>query len=413
MLELHNKYGPIVRTGPSELAFFTPEGFKDIYTERIGHKLALKHRSHYPLPPNAADNIVTAEPILQSYVDTFVRKLRERASAGPVDIRSWFNFVIFDITGDLMFGEAFGCLEESRLHDWIELLFGTAKAYSYLMAVHQFPLFRALLERMIPPSNMQKILDRFNMTAEKTDKRLSTQTDRPDIITFALGNGLKSEEVPGSLGDRTMTRAELHSNAYVIIGAGSEEPATHLAGYMYYLATHPPQRHRLRQEIRSTFQTDADITLAKIAKMPYLNAIIDESFRIYSPFVTSLPRVVQDGGDTIASETVPAGTTIACHLYASFHSPQNFVMAENFLPEPWLGQDAQFANDRRDVLRPASLGPRGCIGKALGYAEIRLVLCKLLWHFDARLSDASRNWLDQDVFFIWGKPALMVELVES
>jgi cytochrome P450 len=339
MLELHNKCGPVVRIGPSELAFFTLEGFRDIYTKRAGHKLALKHRSHYPLPPNAADNIVTAideatharhrrllghafsekalkeqEPILHGYVDTFVSRLRERASAGPVDMRSWFNFVIFDITGDLMFGESFGCLQESRLHDWVELLFGAAKAYSYLMAVHQFLLLRALLERLISRSVAQKGMDHFKLTAERMDKRLATQIDRPDMITFALRNGMKSEEVGGGGGDRTMSRAELHSNAYVLIGAGSEEPATHLAGCMYYFATHAAARRRLREEIKTTFPSEADITLAKAAKMVYLNAVIDESFRIYSPFVTSLPRVVHDGGDSIAGGFVPAGVSCSCDL---------------------------------------------------------------------------------------------------
>jgi hypothetical protein len=41
------------------------------------------------------------------------------------------------------------------------------------------------------------------------------------------------------------------------------------------------------------------------------------------------------------------------------------------------------------------------------------VLCKLFWNFDACLDKQSRNWLDQDVFFIWDKPALMVNLVED
>jgi hypothetical protein len=41
------------------------------------------------------------------------------------------------------------------------------------------------------------------------------------------------------------------------------------------------------------------------------------------------------------------------------------------------------------------------------------VLCKLFWNFDACLDEQSRNWLDQDVFFIWDKPALMVNLVED
>lgn len=243
MLALHKQYGNTVRVGPNELAFFSPEGFKDIYTKRAGHKLPPKDRSHYPLPPNGVDNIVTAndeayharhrrllgyafsekalkeqEPILQSYVDLFVARLRDQASRGPVDIKSFFNFLIFDITGDLMFGESFGCLEESKLHPWVELFFSAAKAYSYLIAVSQFPWVKSILEPLIPRKVVQEGLDHFKLTAEKVDKRLAMKTERPDIISFALRNGMREGHgLLASESEKTMSRAEMHSNAYVYV----------------------------------------------------------------------------------------------------------------------------------------------------------------------------------------------------
>ena len=358
MLALHKQYGNTVRVGPNELAFFSPEGFKDIYTKRAGHKLPPKDRSHYPLPPNGVDNIVTAndeayharhrrllgyafsekalkeqEPILQGYVDLFVARLREQAARGPVDIKSFFNFVIFDITGDLMFGESFGCLEESKLHPWVELFFSAAKAYSYLIAVSQFPWVKSILEPLIPKKVVQEGLDHFKLTAEKVDKRLAMKTERPDIISFALRNGMREGHGPlASESEKTMSRAEMHSNAYVyvlngshfqetttdspspevhsMIAAGSEEPATHLSGCMYYLLVHPQSLNRLTHEIRASFASETDITMSAVANLPFLAAVIEESFRIYSPFVTSLTRVVPKGGDTIAGEYVPEGVCL-------------------------------------------------------------------------------------------------------
>ena len=244
MLVLHKQYGNIVRVGPNELAFFSPEGLKDIYTKRPGHKLPLKDRSHYPMPPNGVDNIVTAtdeatharhrrllgyafsdkalkeqEPILQGYVKLFITRLRQQVPRGPVDIKSFFNFVIFDITGDLMFGESFGCLEESKLHPWVELLFGTAQAYSYFMAVNQFPWVKSILERMIPKKVVQEGLDHFKLTTEKVERRLEMESERPDIVSFAFRNGMRKGDSPlASEKEKTMSRAEMHSNAYVYVG---------------------------------------------------------------------------------------------------------------------------------------------------------------------------------------------------
>ena len=163
MLSLHKQYGEVVRIGSTELAFFGPVGFHNIYMRRSNHPLSRKSRSHYPLPPSGIDNIVTTDDEaiharqcrlfgnafsekylreqehLLKYVDLFIRKIDEQRLAGkPVDMKNMFDCLIFDISGDLMLGESFDCLNNSKLHPWIELLFGSAKAYAYLIAANQF-----------------------------------------------------------------------------------------------------------------------------------------------------------------------------------------------------------------------------------------------------------------------------------
>lgn len=49
--------------------------------------------------------------------------------------------------------------------------------------------------------------------------------------------------------------------------------------------------------------------------------------------------------------------------YAAYHSPQNFVEPDSFIPERWLGNDPRFENDKKSVLMPFSNGPRNCLGK--------------------------------------------------
>lgn len=54
-------------------------------------------------------------PIVTGYVDVLVRRLHE-SSASPVNIAGWLGFTMFDIIGDLVFGESFDCLQTSNLH---------------------------------------------------------------------------------------------------------------------------------------------------------------------------------------------------------------------------------------------------------------------------------------------------------
>jgi len=181
---------------------------------------------------------------------------------------------------------------------------------------------------------------------------------------------------------------------------------------VYYLCKHPAIKEKLINEIRAAFTADDDITFAKSVRLPYLNAVIEESLRIYPPFVTSLARLSPPGGDTVDGHFVPENTTVACHHYAAYHSPSNFASPEEFIPERWLGNDPRFSQDQRDTLQPFSLGPRNCIGKNLAYAEIRLILCKFFFNFDVAFCAGSEKWIDQEVYFLWDKPALMVSLTE-
>jgi len=47
---------------------------------------------------------------------------------------------------------------------------------------------------------------------------------------------------------------------------------------------------------------------------------------------------------------------------------------------------------------------------SLAYAEMRLILARLLFNFDIELVDPAEDWLNQPVYSIWDKPPLNVYL---
>ncbi|KAF2136205.1 uncharacterized protein K452DRAFT_322568 [Aplosporella prunicola CBS 121167] len=443
VLALHDKYGPVVRIGPAELAFNTAEAFRDIYGPRPEHERCVKERSHYGPQINGADHLSTAvddavhsrqrrllshafseralkeqEPLVTRYVDTLISRLREHITAAPtaaLDIKAWFNYTTFDITGDLMFGESFNCLQDRELHPWIKLIFNSLKAMSLQNAVNQFPFWSALLGHCIPKRVRQGELDHFNLSAAKVDRRLKLGSERPDFISAMLKNGLTEGKGDYRNGKLVMSRAEIHSNAFLLIVGGSETSATLLSGCIYYLCQNRAILNRLSTEIRTAFPTNAAISFTTSAQLPYLAAVIQESLRMYPPLVTSLARITPLSGTTICGTRIPGNTIVAGHHYATYHSGSNFALPHRFAPERWLDSpDANpiFAADHRDALQPFSLGPRNCIGKNLAYAEIRLILCKLLWNFNVHMDAESEHWTDQEAHFVWDKPALMVRLEE-
>lgn len=168
------------------------------------------------MAPAFSDRSIKAlEGLVRGHVDTLIAKLRERKDKGKLDIKSWMNYTTFDITGDFVFSEPFGCLEEGELHPWIGLIFNAIKVISVFGVANQFPLLNAALKWCIPKSLVQKSLDNFKFSAEKVDRRLELQTDRPDVISAILKHGLSEEEGRYEKREKVMSRSEIHSNAFV------------------------------------------------------------------------------------------------------------------------------------------------------------------------------------------------------
>ncbi len=98
-----------------------------------------------------------------------------------------------------------------------------------------------------------------------------------------------------------------------LIVAGSETSATFLSGCIFYLCTNPRIMSQLVGEVRSAFRAPEDITFHSSATLPYLAAVIEESLRMYPPFVTSLARVVPTNEAAVDGQFLPEG--VRCTHY--------------------------------------------------------------------------------------------------
>lgn len=193
---------------------------------------------------------------------------------------------------------------------------------------------------------------------------------------------------------------------------------------------------RLVEEIRTAFRSSEDMTLFTVSKLEYASAILEETMRLYPPVPGQVSRVTPKGGALVCGKFLPQDvcvlpaylsqqvasdadaqatmqqTRVSPHQFAANHSEANFHRANEFLPERWLDDAGpDFANDDKTAFQPFSMGTRNCIGRNLAYAEMRLLLAKVIWHFDMEL-DAARtgDWLNQKAWTLWDKKPLWVRL---
>lgn len=445
--KLHQHYGPLVRIAPDEVTFAHPQAWNDIFVPRPGCPQFLKDPIWWKTQPGMAKSLLTAidpdsharirrvlspaftlralkeqEPFLHRYVNLLVERLRETtAEQAEIDIGPWFNFTTFDIFGDLGFGESFECLQHSRYHPWIALVFNSIKAITFVAAARYFPLVEYLLMKCIPPSLRKMQRDHYQQIADKVQRRLNYELERPDIMEHVIkqghvkGGGGENNDVGG---DKGLPVGAINTTFMELTTAGSETTATALTGTMNYLVRCPDSLKRLTDEVRQRFQTDSDITLDALRPLPYLNAVLNEGLRLCTPIPWMLPRLVPPGGATVCGVWLPGGTPVSIQAYAMNRDSHYFHRPDSFLPERWLPEssanpDSPFSSDQRDTFHPFSLGPRSCLGQHLAWAELRLVLAKLLWTFDFDLPQdrAKRlDWEDLRTFLLVEKKPIYVDM---
>ncbi|KAH8648613.1 cytochrome P450 [Xylariales sp. PMI_506] len=437
--ELHRKYGPVVRIAPNQLSFTDPSAWKDIYgrrksaiapsgfeelspdplfygsiesgkkTKSPGAMLGAPAEHHDPIrralaPSFSPTALRNQEHVIQSYVNLLVDKLKQAASAGePVNMTSWINFATFDLMGALAFSSDFGCLRESTYHPWIRIIMGNLKGMMMMQIFRHLGLlevFTWLANQFSLGLEARKI--HIELTEGKVRQRLDMhaamkEEGRSDLFEALIDSGFGFETLKG--------------NAGLIVIAGSETTGTMLCGAVYLLTSHPEYLAKVTEEVRSRFTTDDDITLSSVNGLTYMLACLDESFRVYPPVAITGPRVTAKGGSVIAGNHVAENTTVGVYHWAMSHSPDLFVDPEEFRPERFVGDDPRYKDDRLDAVQPFIVGFRDCVGRNLAYAEMRLILAKLLWHFDMRLAEESKNWVAvQKNYLLWEKPPLYVHL---
>ncbi|KAL7952237.1 cytochrome P450 [Trichoderma compactum] len=426
LLDIHNRYGPVVRVSPNSLSYSHPDAAKAIRGHRKPGQT--EHEKDPVVHHVNSDNIVGTlrpnhielrrllspgfshkaitdqQPIFMKYVDKLFDRLGERHANGTqkIDIAAWFSYTTFDIIGDLSFGESFDCLDNEKYRSWIPLVFLSIKNGTFESVFARFPILFPILNSLFMPKDLKKkFAEHHELSEARLQKRLSSGSNRPDFVTTLTSE--RDDAAP-------LTFDEIASHARVLIGAGSETSATTLASATYYLAMNPKAQEKLAKEVRSAFASHEEINLLNSQDLTYMMAVLNEAMRLFPAAPSGHSRVVGAEGDTFLGGYVPAGALVEVWQWPLFRNPAYWTRPNDFVPERWLG-DTEFENDQRQGFTPFSVGPRNCIAIHFAYAEMRLILARLVWSYDITLDKDSMNWADDNkVYGLWEKGALNVYL---
>ncbi|KAF9901390.1 hypothetical protein EC991_006210 [Linnemannia zychae] len=224
--------------------------------------------------------------------------------------------------------------------------------------------------------------DTNNSKEEEGDRTVKSDEEHVDFLSAMIQHNLSTANTD----DRDtfqLSSQQLLDQCMTFLSAGHDTSAASLTWLLYLLSTHPEVQTRLRQELLTLSTDDGDkpYTYEAINQLPYLDAVVTESMRVFPSVPVTARVAVED--DALCDQLIPAGTTVVIHMAAlqrlkSVWGPD----AEDFVPERWLdkSREAELTAAKWTYL-PFISGTRVCVGQKFALLEIKMLVHALVSGF--------------------------------
>ncbi|XP_054154789.1 cytochrome P450 3A11-like [Oppia nitens] len=239
---------------------------------------------------------------------------------------------------------------------------------------------------------LQLILDAKDKTAINNDNNNkdmksieSAEEEDMDLI-----DGDQSDEIYGQINDKSIdmnkliankqlvskiTDTDILASSFQFLVAGYETTGSLLALLIYRLALDDECQRKLFQEISEQFNGQYD-DYDSITRMPYLEACIAETLRLYNPLPMFGRMASQDYTIESIGLTIPKGMLVNFDIESIHHNP-------DYYPEPDCWNPDRFMPENRRKLvpytyMPFGLGPRNCVGMRFALMEAKTAVVYLV-----------------------------------
>uniref|UniRef100_A0A7N2LAW6 Cytochrome P450 n=1 Tax=Quercus lobata TaxID=97700 RepID=A0A7N2LAW6_QUELO len=175
--------------------------------------------------------------------------------------------------------------------------------------------------------------------------------------------------------------------------AGTGTSAESMQWAIAELINHPSVFKKVREEIESIVGKTRLVEESDIPNLPYLQAVVKETLRLYPPGPVTTRECRQNC--KINGYDIPEKIAVAINLYAIMRDPDSWDDPNEFRPERFLvSLNEQEKLDQCQVegkgqtfnFVPFGAGRRGCPGTALAFSMIHTAVAALVQCFDLKVS---------------------------
>ncbi|KAK3391929.1 cytochrome P450 [Sordaria brevicollis] len=433
---LHLRYGPVVRVAPNEVSFASREAVKEIYCSggsgydksawydlfkvygRRTMFTTLNKDDHAKrkriLADRYANSNVMREPSLNGIVERAERVVQRcvESLGGSLDLYICLHSYAYDcVTHHLFHPYGADSLRNKQDEEIMrEVTFDDSlqnRQLSYYSPTLHKAISKFLYIWGVKPRETP-LADKFVLdTAAKTDAAPFTLLNRLQTVlsTQSTDNNKSNEDDNESSKLAKIDQLDIAAELLDHMVAGIDTTGDALCFLMWELSQ--PRSFRcqtkLRQELLSFPGEDLSFD-----KLPYLDAVVMEGLRCFPAIPMSLPRIIPRDGRTINGYYLPEGTTVSCQAH-SVHRIDREAWGPDpdaFRPERWLEKEGKKDKEnggaveaRKKVFFAFANGGRGCVGKHLALAEMKILLREVYSRFttlpDQTMTEKDMEMADQ------------------
>ncbi|KAK5107264.1 hypothetical protein LTR62_001580 [Meristemomyces frigidus] len=396
---LHQRYGPVVRVAPNEVALndasaaktiykmgspFMKTRFYSIFTGQRTTNLfstcdAHWHGQHRRLTSAnfSEQSVRLMEPYVAKNVQLAAQRIHDEATRdGFVDVLKWFMFMATDVIGEASFGESFRMLETGKKDQYIADLEDLAAMGIVRVELESIINLMAKLP-FGPAKKFPRIAARMNKYSDESIQRYwrrysaDPENVKPTLLTkeYALAeNGVLPAE-------------QLVHDARGYIIAGTDTTAITATYAVWELARHLEVQAALCGEVAGL---PVDFNNDDLKTLPVLNQVLQETLRLHSAVGQGLPRAVPEGGADFGAYHLVGGTVVGVQAYSMHRDPAIWREPERFDPSRWENPSKAMLEN----FYPFGGGGRVCVGMHFAKLELRHALANFYRTFEVGVKPA-------------------------
>ena len=170
--------------------------------------------------------------------------------------------------------------------------------------------------------------------------------------------------------------------------AGTDSTATAVEWTITELIRHPHCMEKLQGELDTVVGKDRVISETDLPNLPYLQAVVKESFRLHPPAPLGLPHLSREP-TTVLGYDLPTNTQLFLNIYAIQRDPKYWPNPLDFNPERFIEHPEIDVKGNHIQFIPFGAGRRQCPGMSLGILLVQFGVARLVQGFHFRLPTSA------------------------